>query len=179
MWHIPGVNAVRAIDRMEIVTGLVATLALVAAVTELSQGLELRAHTRRLQAIGLAVLSLIVLEQFNHTDVTAVHRAAQDHLVAAATRPPASCRSFYVTDSTNKTLPFFESQIDAMLISQKISVPTLNGYTGYNPKGWDLADINVPAYPVYVQAWEAAHGLGSGVCSLDLGTMKWSTAPVE
>lgn len=192
---IPGYDAIRAIDRMEIVTGLVATLAVMAVAAEVhrlvvpvkgrhrlnSPALRVRPMRATLptsrQRAGLAlmaaVLGLIVLEQYDTNVVAQVNRPAQNRLMAAVHRAPASCRFFYVTDRA-PGYPFFETQIDAMLIADKVGVPTINGYTGYNPKGWNLENVYDAGYVAAVYSWEGEKGLGPGACRLDLAGMTWS-----
>jgi hypothetical protein len=68
-------------------------------------------------------------------------------------------------------------QIDAMLISEKYRLATLNGYTGYQPPGWGLLDPNSPGYLRAVSSWASQHGVETGLCQLDLATMQWQTRP--
>src|SRR5947209_11273678 len=58
--------------------------------------------------------------------------------------PPVVCRAFYVVDSSPKNLPFFVYQTEAMVISQRLRVPTINGYTGYYPQDWTLVNPKDP-----------------------------------
>ena len=78
--------------------------------------------------------------------------------------------------TTGKPLAYYEYQIDAMLVSQRLSLPTINGYSGYFPPGWGLLEPWLPTYAAAVSEWSEEHGLTSGVCSLDLTTMQWHAA---
>jgi hypothetical protein len=175
LWHFPGFDAIRAIGRIQVVAEAAALLALVGAASE---WLERRAHRLHRGVAGRVVLALMVVailvEQVNTAPEAQIFPAAQDRLLASATAPPAGCRYFYVIDSTSPGLPFYESQIDAMLISQKLGVPTLNGYTGYDPKGWQLDPIGAPGYLATVRSWEEQEHTGPGACQLDLGHMSWT-----
>jgi hypothetical protein len=64
-----------------------------------------------------------------------------------------------------------------MLISEQLSVPTVNGYTAHDPPGWRLANPERPGYLAEVAAWASSHGVRSGLCELDLGTMRWLASP--
>ena len=173
-YHLPGAGAMRAIDRIGLVAGLAAVLALVAAATELWA--HLASHRQPLLRVAVAgVLAVAVLEQVNTSPTSSVDRAAQTRILAGLGRPPGSCRSFYVVDSRSD-LPFFESQIDAMLISQRLGLPTVNGYTAYNPKGWDLADIGSPSYLDSVSQWVGTRAVAAGLCQFDLADGEWSSA---
>lgn len=174
IWHIPGASPIRAIGRLELVANLVASLVLVAAASEVAPRLRTVKRSTLLRAAGIGVLALAVLEQVNTTSVSEVDRQQQLAMLRSAHAPAFTCRSFYVTDASAPAMPFFEYQIDAMLISQKLGIPTLNGYTAYNPAGWNLEYPGDPAYPLYVESWVAAKGPQDNVCGLDLGSMRWT-----
>ena len=186
IYHLPGARAMRAIDRAEIVTNFVALLAAAAGLTEIAAHVRApagRAHTRTRAVAyangwGLLAVALVVLlavEQINTTDTSVVDRHTQSTLLSSVRPAPSLCRSFYVVDSADPALPFYESQLDAMLISQKLSLPTINGYTAYNPPGWNLEEIGAPDYLASVLGWAQNHGRLPGLCQLDLAQMTWST----
>jgi hypothetical protein len=64
-----------------------------------------------------------------------------------------------------------------MLISQKLSIPTLNGYTAHDPEHWGLRTPSAPGYRRAVAAWVTAHRIGAGLCQLDLAPIGWVTSP--
>jgi hypothetical protein len=190
IYHLPGARAMRAIDRAEIVTNLVALLAAAAAVTEIAAHGRTPAHPipgprwiasylNTLPRLGLlagALLVLLAVEQINSTNTSQLNRRTQSSLLSSVRPAPAACRSFHVVDSTDPALPFYESQIDAMLISQKLSLPTINGYTAYNPPGWNLEEVGANDYFASVAGWVQMHPLVSGLCQLDLAQMTWSVS---
>ena len=189
IYHLPGARAMRAIDRAEIVTNLVALLAAAAAITEIAAHVRsparrvgsspLALHLKGLPRLGLLAGALVVLlavEQINTTDTSQVDRYTQSALLSLVRPVPVTCRSFYVVDSQDPTLSFFDSQIDAMLISQKLSLPTINGYTAYNPTGWNLDGIGAGDYLPSVRGWADTHRVSTGLCQLDLAGMTWSTS---
>jgi hypothetical protein len=185
VWHIPGATAIRAIDRLQVITGLTVCLALVAAATELSYELvgaqathlDFRRRSGFVRTAGVALLLIAVAEQFNTTDKSRIDRPAQLHLLRAVTRPPPGCRSFFVVDTGRGHQAGYDYQIDAMLISQEMSIPTLNGYTAHAPAGWRLNTPFRRSYLPNVEAWADKHGVLSGLCQLDLHTMRWVTDP--
>lgn len=172
---IPGAMAIRVADRLEVLTGLAVSVALVAAATEFAARLPLRRHARLLRIVGLLLLLVIVVEQYNTTPKSGVSRPAQIALLRSAAPAPAACHSFYVVNTVTPAMPYLEYQVDAMLVSQKLSIPTLNGYTAHNPIGWNLEFPNQPGYGAAVAQWAHGHGVILGLCQLDLGTMQWST----
>jgi hypothetical protein len=189
MWHIPGATVIRRTNRLGVVTGLVASLAAVCAVSAIYsvRGRQPYQFLRRAAIVVLLVLA--VVEQINTTPsgsrmsgATVLDRSAQLRFLRSATAPPPACRSFYVLDRTHTSLApagaagyyiAVTDQIDAMLISQKFRIPTLNGYTSYRPPDWGLLDPFAPQYPAAVRSWANEHNMQGGLCQLDLATMRW------
>ncbi len=179
VWHLPGADAIRAIDRLQVASSLLAALALVAL------GTEALRHWPRLQTstvfrvAGVVVLGVILAEQLNTTSATQLRRSAQIEALSAVPPVPSGCTSFFVTDSVPNHLKFYEYQTSAMMISQRVDLPTINGYSGDSPPGWSLEEPALPGYLVLVKQWTAAHGLTTGVCVFDLGTDRWHTNPLN
>jgi hypothetical protein len=173
VWHFPGADALRVIDRIELITAMTATLAIAASARDV---VILTAGWRRgkaLRVAGLALLAVAVAEQVNLARVSYLNRPAQVHYLAAVKPAPSGCRTFFVVDTQKQQLAYFEYGLYAMLISQKLSLPTVNGYTGYFPPRWGLLRPWISTYPANVAAWATGHGLENGMCSFDLGTLRW------
>ena len=67
-------------------------------------------------------------------------------------------------------------QTEAMLISQKIDLPTIDGYSGEFPPFWKFPYPNAGNYLTSIHAWEQVHHL-THVCEFDLVNMEWHTHP--
>ena len=63
-----------------------------------------------------------------------------------------------------------------MMVSLEAGVPTINGYSGNKPPGWDLEFYDA-GYPKRVTQWITAHRLAAGMCVLDLERGAWSERP--
>jgi hypothetical protein len=185
IYHLPGAKAMRAIQRAEIVTGFLVLLAAAAAMTEIFAHLSasparlFSSHRsgRRWLIYPLAgLVALIMVEQLNTSPTSAVDRRVQARLVGSVRPAPPGCRVFFVVDSRNPSMYFFEYQIDAMLLSQKLGLPTINGYTAYNPAGWNLEHPGDPGYQDQVDSWTIQEHVSGGLCQLDLAGMTWSRA---
>ena len=85
--------------------------------------------------------------------------------------PPEECTSFDLDARPDRNPD--HASIDAMLIAQRTGVPTVNGYSGWQPDGWTLVPGS-PAYAENVDAWVAGHGLGAGHCTLHATTGTWT-----
>jgi hypothetical protein len=177
VWPLPGASAMRAIDRIQVVTAFVADLAIAAGLAVLSRSLQ-TANRSTLRRGGLSlVLLLAAVEQINTDRTSSVNRVEQVRFLRSAPRAPAACRGFFVTDSGPRKLPFFEYQIDAMLVSQRLHVATINGYSGHFPPGWHLFVPSSPAYRASVRDWSSTHHLLASVCEFDVTGESWDTSP--
>jgi len=177
VWHLPGATAIRAIDRIQVLADLLAAMGLVALATQAPIHSDRLRRSPAVRVATVVVLAAIVVEQADTTAGTQLHRSAELAALDAVPSTPAGCTSFFVLDSQPNHRLFYEFQTEAMLISQRLGIPTLNGYSGDEPPGWGLLFPNSPSYPVFVRQWTATHGLVTGVCELDLGTMRWTPAP--
>ena len=185
VWHVPGATAIRRTNRLEVVTGLVA----VAGAGDRRQRAvparpARRSHHKIWRTVIVGLVLLTAVEQYNVTPMDGLDRSAQLALLRSSTAPPTKCRSFYVVDRTHPSIAeayavAVTDQLDAMSISERYSIPTLNGYTGYTPKGWNLLNPFSPDYLAAVRTWAEAHDLQSGLCQLDLDTMRWTTRPAR
>ena len=175
VWNlVPGAHAIRAIFRLQIVNQLVISLALVAGWTAVRRQWASLSRSTIVPLVAVAAGLLLMVEQVNVGDYSRIDRAANLARLGAVPMPPATCRSFYVTTANPAGRPWFALQIDAMLISQRLQLPTINGYSGVYPAGWLLGDPRAPAYPQAVSSWVAQHGLQGSVCGYDLTTRAWT-----
>ncbi|MBT0624242.1 MULTISPECIES: hypothetical protein [Pseudomonas] len=124
------------------------------------------------------IVSLLILEELNHAYVSLVR---EDELAKSelSTPPPAECSSFYVSGWAKQPnegdiiLNMYAHNITAMLIAEKISLPTINGMASFNPRDWNFAYPNRPDYDQRISQYISNHQL-SNVCKLDLESKAWS-----
>jgi hypothetical protein len=138
---VPGAKAIRALSRISLLFLIPASI-----------GVAFFLERRRKVVVAIALSLLLVLEQVQATSsydkLWARERAAR---VAALVRK--GCASFFLTSDET---PDYVPQLDAMLASLEVGIPTLNGYSGANPPGWKGSTT---------QAWLASYGLpSSGLC---------------
>ena len=172
---VPGAVGIRAIDRIELVGGLFAVIAVGAGL----RLLDVRSITsRRVRAVlsccVAAVLSFMVVAQLNVRSSSLIDRSDELQALILVPTPPAGCAAFYVVDSRPNTVPFYQANIDAMLISQRVGIPTLNGYSGQYPNDYTMIYPDAGEYSQQVQAWATAHHIDSGVCSYDRSARVWT-----
>jgi hypothetical protein len=164
---VPGGDAIRVYGRIEVVNAFPACLAV---------GCWLagwRGAGWRVPAgvVAVGVSALIAVEQLNLTsNFRRLDRSDQLAMLDSIATPPAGCTSFHVVPGPGRNPD--HASIDAVLIAQRVGVPTVNGYSGWMPDGWSLVP-GTDDYDVAVDAWVERHGLGDGHCELDLSTGVW------
>jgi len=169
---VPGAIGIRAIDRIALLAGPCAVLAISCALCVLDRRASSAPSSRRLGLVVGLLLAVVVLEQLNLGETSQIDRSEQIKALVEAGSPPSGCRSFYVTDSSGA--PYYEVTIDAMMISQHLNIPTLNGYSGQFPDGFTFLDPNAPTYIDQVHSWALVHNITHGLCSFDRMTHVWS-----
>jgi hypothetical protein len=102
--------------------------------------------------------------------------------VSAIPPPPASCASFYAV-ATRRDEPLYLStfkhqlyphNVDAMLLAELWRVPTINGFSTFNPPDWNFASPLAADYDARITAYARRHGL-RGLCRLDMRQARpWS-----
>jgi hypothetical protein len=167
---VPGGDAIRVYGRVEVVNAFPASLA-VGCWLARWRGVGWRVPA---SAVAVGVCALIAVEQLNLTgNFRRLDRSEQLAMLDAVAPPPAGCTSFHVVPVPGR-IPDHAS-IDAMLIAQRLGLPTVNGYSGWTPDDWLL----VPGsddYDAAVAAWVERHSLGDGHCALDLASGTWNEA---
>ena len=135
---------------------------------------QLAYHASRNLRVACGVLTvLLIAEQINIADTHKIDRAAEQALLQGISHPLAGCSSFLLTAPAQPQRPFYANQIDAMLISQALRLPTANGYNSRFPLDWDLLTFD-SAYPEHARQWAALHNIQQGLCGLDLRTGSWT-----
>ncbi len=172
----PGAKAVRVLVRYQIFMAvpLVAT-----AIWHLN-----RIGVRRTAPYMAGLAALLVLEQVSLTPPVDLDRSAELARLRAFPRPPAACRSFFVsrardTVSINPEIDaLYSDNVDAMLLAEWFQRPTINGFSTFTPPDWDFAHAERPDYLLRVRAYAERHGL-AGLCGVDLASRTWDTTPFD
>jgi hypothetical protein len=99
-------------------------------------------------------------------------RAAFAANVQAPISVDASCRSFFIKDASDE----YEARswnmwalyaVDSAFIALEHGIPTMNGYTAWQPDDWALQEPQQPWYMKGVDEWITRHRLEQ-VCQLDI-----------
>lgn len=175
---VPGASAIRVVVRYQLF--LILPVLLVTAAAWRTRFIEL---TSRRPWVAVVLVALLIGEQVNLTPVAELSRQRQRADLGTIPRPPAGCASFYAVATrhsevaaTNPSSPTFRRpenegkyfhNVDAMLLAQLWRVPTINGYSTFQPRDWAFADPLAPDYDARALRYAAAHGL-TGLCRLDV-----------
>lgn len=167
---VPGARGLRVVLRYQLFLALPVLLLVFAA---FRARIEAMLASAPLAAAGLALL--LVAEQVNADTGAEMPRSLHLAELETVPRPPPGCASFYVVTARPHEPLFREPRlhrlyphnVDAMYLAERWRVPTVNGFSTFNPPGWNFADPLAADYDARVLAHADAHGL-HGLCRLDM-----------
>lgn len=159
--HLPGTNAIRVTQRITIVLHLGAAAA--AALT-----------LSRIPRFALPLAALLLLEQPNFSTYPGFSRQGYESTQARlAQSRPAACQAFFLARNTGVNQ---ERILDAMLLAERLQIPTLEGYSGFAPAGWPI-DLNLPNRDQLIIDWAKPRARNHQICSLDYESARWTLIP--
>ena len=173
--YLPGTNGLRVVSRINVF--LMLPFSLMAA--QIFQSFENKAGLYwRILCITLP--ALVVMEQLNTN--TYVHVNVKENMQMLEALPDMSgkCRAFYLTNpigfkSGNEQIDnIYRANVQAMLISSGTNIPTIIGFSSFNPKGW----VSVPPTDLNYQHSIAAYTIRNDVVK-DLCELNVSESTVE
>jgi hypothetical protein len=165
---IPGAAVIRGVFRFQTVL-LLGVLGVAA--TGLAGLWQAATSTPRRALVGLLAAFLVVEQADTGLPVFDARREAGRP--AAWPAPPAGCVHFLLLADPASDRSWDQVQIDAMLLALRVGRPTLNGYSGDAPRGWELRDPRAPDYLAHAAHWAAAHGVTAGLCTFDTAGGIW------
>jgi hypothetical protein len=173
---VPGAGAIRAGYRAMVVANYFAIISVALAIGRISvmssrySAADLKVKSTR--AAVVALMALGVVEQINLTQGSMVSRAFERAHFDNVSAAPTDCRSFYIASEPGQ--PPSIVQIDAMLVAQRVGIPTINGYSGNFPPGWEFYDSGDVNYERNARAWAAHRGIDAGLCRFDMANGKFA-----
>lgn len=184
---VPGASGIRVVLRYQLFLVLPVLLLVFAVYRERAICLM---RSRPWAAVGIA--AFLVAEQLSAEPVAQLSRTRQIQDLWHIPAPPTGCQSFYVvltrvseevsnTPGSPLTGPnkgggngLYPHNVDAMLLAQLWRVPTINGFSTFNPPDWNFADSTSADYDARVLDYARKHGLRA-VCRLDVRQpLPWS-----
>ena len=154
---VPGARGIRVVGRFD----LVLLVPIIAIATRLLQRLK--------RGWWAAVIALLLLaEEADARSPVKLDQAAQLAMIAGARgRIGPECKSFYVTSSRAGGYPVvdpvndhrYAHNVDAMILSEVIAKPTVNGFSTFLPPHWDFDDAGSSTYRARVRRYARAMGI--------------------
>lgn len=169
---VPGAKAVRVVSRSHLfLTGPMIVVALLGLSDVLRGAVRLPA--------AAALVAVMLIEQVT-VPPTFLNRSEETARLGALPPAPRECRAFAAVAARegeagagNRTLELYSHNVDAMVIASVRKLPTINGFSTFNPPDWNFDDTLRPDYRARVAAYARARGV-EGLCGLDLKNLVWS-----
>ena len=86
--------------------------------------------------------------------------------------PSLDCEAFAITGTNDNA--WYLYQLDAMRLAMVFNIPTVNGYSGSQPEGWNLFHPQGPDYEKYLSDWKALMGYQEEVCIINVDNGEWN-----
>ncbi len=167
---VPGAGAVRYVFRSQLVANLFVSMVVAAGLAWLCA----RPLRRWMRLALFACAAFLLVEQVNADWPATISRRARSAWLAAIPAPPPACRIFYLVPNVPPhDREGWIHQADAMMIAHNRNWPTINGYSTWLPRGWDLEEPSKPGYAAAVRDWAARNKL-DGLCGLDPANDRWT-----
>lgn len=181
--YLPGAAGIRTPFRVQLVSLFFLCLGGAAGLSACLSAAR-RAGNRRWAAVTTVALACLCVAEQANSAISVRHTAEMRGWLDAAHPPAFACDVFYLLPRAGgPPLPWPMRQADAMLLSQVVGMPTVNGNSSWRPADWDLFEPDQPGYGARVLAWIALHGAGKGAsfCGIDprLGRWEAGTEPLR
>ncbi len=163
---VPGASAIRSTTRFALVLTLPVTLLAAYALDTVRAPFALLA--------GLA--AVLVLEEVNVTRKAEWPRARYVAELDIAPPPAGQCSRFIVQEprDPNAPQPSILMNTEAMLVAERVHLPTLNGHASFHPKYEDLSYTHEAEYEARMATVAMRAGVTRDLCKLDLRSGDWS-----
>jgi hypothetical protein len=178
VWNtVPGARAIRYPARIGMLLAIAGSIGLASALD------RSRGRVPRAALFAVALCCLLEQQQFLRGYDDQAYGAAVRRI---ADRVDPGCEAFYLwhRGPAGRTSEGLErdryTQLAAMWVGLDAGVPTINGFAGNTPSGWELEnarhrDRDPPAVDRAVAAWSSSHGLRGRICTIEVAReqMPW------
>ncbi|MDB5703378.1 MAG: hypothetical protein JWN66_494 [Sphingomonas bacterium] len=121
------------------------------------------------------IVALLVAENLSAESPARLSRSEQRAALWGIPAPPAGCATFYVVAARRNEPLFLNAymnaryphNVDAMFLAELWRVPTINGFSTFNPPDWKFTDPLAADYDARVMDYARRHKL-RGLCRLDV-----------
>jgi putative flippase GtrA len=173
---VPGGSGVRVIARLWIFLSFPFAIA----VTILAQQLN---SSSQHKFFSLFFVIILIISQINTIPPIGLDVRSIARFVEGAPASPKACKAFFVTDhgdyyygGDNNTASLYSQNVAAMLISDHVNLPTVNGLASFMPPDWDFSEAPHDNYLTRVYLYAQAHDI-KNLCEYSVKNFSWKTNP--
>lgn len=137
--------------------------------------------------LASVLVGVLLAEQINLAQPAQLSRQEQTAALDAIPAPPLDCKSFYVVAARAKETVFVDQRlnalyphnVDAMFLAARWQLPTINGFSTFNPPDWNFAAPAAADFDARVLAYAEKHEL-KDLCRLDMrNAAPWTRIDVK
>jgi hypothetical protein len=139
LWYIvyrfvPGASALRALGRILMMVDMIAIVVAVCGLQALFRWMNQRGlcNAGYVNAVFAILAAMLIAEQVNGMTFR-LDKAGQLAFIERYQAPEINCTAFFINNAESTDLPFGYYHLDAMMISMNLGIPTVNGYSGFEP----------------------------------------------
>jgi len=183
---IPGASANRVVVRFQFVISFFGNLFIFYSFNQIWYLLPKLQKKTLISKEAIAKLFLVmvsiflIVEQICQYPVGGIDRKLEQTRFSGIPNPPEQAEAFFITESNQSGRSFLVVQIDAMIIAQMTGLPTINGYSGWLPSGWNFSHTQKDiVYPYQIAAWLEKKQYTGNIVAFDISKKKWCLFPLE
>jgi hypothetical protein len=128
--------------------------------------------------------ALMIVEEINHPYLSLDRKVELNKLLLPNGLPPKICKVFYVSGWAEQTsngdgvMSIYPHNVTAMMIAERIHIPTINGVASFSPPDWNFSNPNNVDYDARILTYAKKHGI-TDLCKLDLNNKRWSIVTIN
>jgi len=172
---VPGASGVRLIGRLWIFLAFPFAIAITLLVYQLNSN-----HRHRF--FSLFFITILLLGQINTSPPVILDVRSVLRLVEGMPANPKPCKSFFVIEPTgyssgDKNIDdSYRLNVEAMLISDHVNLPTINGTASFYPPDWNFSEVPHDNYLARVRQYAKTHDI-ENICEYSIKNYSWKTNP--
>ncbi|SVA95745.1 uncharacterized protein METZ01_LOCUS148599 [marine metagenome] len=162
--NIPGGNSVRAVTRYVLIAYFFVGIYSALLLHQIQQKV-LKSNIKYMFLVGLSsIISIFgIVEQTGFANsFDSIISSKWTNAVVKKIDP--NCDSFYLTALPNFPRPFWAIHTDAMMASHLTNIPTINGYSGSNPRNYSLWNPKAKDIKNSVKEWKSSMNIEGNIC---------------
>lgn len=162
--NIPGGNSVRAVTRYVLIAYFFVGIYSALLLHQIQQKV-LRSNIKYMFLVGLSsIISILgIVEQTGFANsFDSIISSKWTNAVVRKIDP--NCDSFYLTALPNFSRPFWAIHTDAMMASHLTNIPTINGYSGNNPRNYNPWNPKAKDIKNSVKEWKSSMNIEGNIC---------------